>query len=298
MYALHDLAAFVAVADGGSIRQAATELGRTQPAITQAIQRLEQAVGFPLLDRSTYRSTLTERGALFLKRARATVRQGKDLKAYAGVLSRGNEARLRIAIHGSLPPEAWMHLFESIPEQFPDTVIELRSGEGNAPLRQLMNDEADLAILISSPLDNLAMEVNRQPLGEIEFVNVVQSQRLARPVEEALVTMPQILVADFDDPDTMFGVAQGHRFWRVSDHRTKVAAIVAGMGWGTVPSWLVNSMLADETLHSIAYRSIGALSRHPFYIYHRRQVPLGPVASYIWGRSELSMQLHQTTVCV
>ena len=289
MYAIHDLAAFVAVADGGSVRQAAADLGRTQPAITQAIQRLELAVGFPLLDRSTYRSTLTERGALFLKRARATVRQGKDLKAYAGVLSRGNEACLRIAIHGALAPETWLHLLAPVAEQFPDTVIELHSGEGNAPLRQLLSGEADLAIAISSPVDNVAMEVERQTLGEVEFVNVVQAQRLTQPVEQSLALLPQILVADFDDPDATFGVAQGHRYWRVGDHRTKVAAIVAGIGWGSVPVWMVASLLADDTLRPVVYRGIGQHSKHPFFIYHRREVPLGPVAAYIWQRGALSI---------
>ena len=286
MYAIHDLAAFVAVADGGSVRQAASDLGRTQPAITQAIQRLELAVGFTLLDRSTYRSTLTERGALFLKRARATIRQSKDLKAYAEVLSRGNEACLRIAIHGALAPETWLPMLASVAEHFPDTVIELHTGEGNAPLRRLLSGEADLAIAINSPIDNAAMEVERQVVGEVEFVNVVRTRLVAHSVEDGLATLPQIIVSDFADANAQFGIAQGHRFWRVSDHRIKVAAIVAGIGWGVVPKWLVNSLLVDGSLQSITYRGIGPHSRHPFYIYHRREVPLGPVAAYIWQLSD------------
>jgi DNA-binding transcriptional LysR family regulator len=56
MFVIHDLAVLVAVADGGSVRSAAAALGRTQPAVSQAIQRLEGAVGFSLLDRSGYRA--------------------------------------------------------------------------------------------------------------------------------------------------------------------------------------------------------------------------------------------------
>ena len=46
MFTLHDLTVFIAVADGGSVRQAALAMNRTQSAISQAVQRLEDAVGF------------------------------------------------------------------------------------------------------------------------------------------------------------------------------------------------------------------------------------------------------------
>src|SRR5262245_32235039 len=68
MFVVHDLAALVAVAESGSVRRGASALGRTQPAVSQAIQRLEEAAGFALLDRSGYRVRLTERGETFVKR--------------------------------------------------------------------------------------------------------------------------------------------------------------------------------------------------------------------------------------
>jgi DNA-binding transcriptional LysR family regulator len=287
MFSIHDLAAFVAVADGGSIRQAASQLARTQPAITQAVQRLEQALGFELLDRSNYRSTLSERGALFLKRARALTLQAKDLKTYAGVLSHGNEAVLRISVHGALPPDAWMPLIAPVAEFFPDTVIELRCEEGHAPLRHLMEGQVDLAIAVSSPLDAFGLDVSRQLIGEVDFINVVRKDRIQKDLENGLAAIPQILVSDFDDPETLLGVAQGHRYWRVSDHRAKVAAIIAGAGWGTVPAWMITPMLENGKLQQICYRGIGPKSRHSFFVYHKREIPLGPVASYIWNRGAL-----------
>jgi DNA-binding transcriptional LysR family regulator len=135
MFSISDLAAFVAVADGGSVRHAATTLGRTQPAVTQAIQRLEHVVGFPLLDRSGYRAVPTERGQTFLKRARAVVLQSRELKAFAGVLARDAEPGIRIAMHGATPPTVYDRLLGPVAQRFPDTVLEIESGEGNAPLR-------------------------------------------------------------------------------------------------------------------------------------------------------------------
>jgi DNA-binding transcriptional LysR family regulator len=285
MFAAHDLAALVAVADGGSVRRAAIALCRTQPAVSQAIQRLEEAVGFPLLDRSGYRAKLTERGETFVKRARASVKQARDLRAFAGVLSRGVEARLRIGVHGAIPIASWFHLISDVAARYPDTVLEIQLGEGDAPLRRLMNDEADLVIVLGS-VPAYAMGVHSRPLGELEFVNVVRTDRLGSSLQEDLASLPQVLVADFEDPATAYGVVEGHRYWRVSDHRIKVAAIIAGVGWGSVPALMVGAALQDGTLSPITYRGLGPKSRRPFYLYRQRDKPQGPVASFIWNKCE------------
>jgi DNA-binding transcriptional LysR family regulator len=285
MFAAQDLAALVAIADHGSVRRAAATLGRTQPAVTQAIQRLEGAVGFPLLDRSGYRVTLTERGETFVKRARATVKQARDLRAFAGVLSRGVEARLRVGIHGAIPIASWMYLINEVAERFPDTALEVQLGEGDAPLRWLTSDSADLAILLS-PGPAYAISADSRLLGELDFVNVVRTDRLGTNLEDSLAQLPQILVADFEDPATGYGVAEGHRYWRVSDHRVKVAAIIAGSGWGSVPEAMVEAALREGLLSTIVPRGMGPRSRRPFHIYQRREKLRGPVANFIWSKSE------------
>lgn len=284
MLSPHDLAALIAVADEGSIHGAASILGRTQPAVTQAIQRLEEAVGFPLLDRSGYRVKLTERGELFVKRARVTVKQARNLQAFATVLSREVEAHLRIAVHGAVPVMAWMPLIEDLPQRFPDTVLEIQVGEGDTPMRRLMNDESDLAIALHSVANHHVAGVERRYLGEMEFVNVVQAAHLTSNEEEILAALPQIIVADFDDPNSSYGVVEGHRHWRVSNHRLKVAAIIAGAGWGSVPAAMVETELRDGTLRSITYRGLGPGSPHPFFLCQKRDRPLGPVATYIWEK--------------
>ena len=283
MLPVQDLAALIAVADAGSIHRAAEVLGRTQPAVTQAIQRLEEAVGFPLLDRSGYRVTLTERGAIFAKRARATVKQARDLRAFARVLERGVEAQLRISVHGAIPSEAWMRLITEIPERFPDTVVEIHVGEGDAPIRRLHNDECDFAIVLALSADHHNTNLERIALGEMEFVTVVQAERMNDASEETVLTaLPQILVADFDDPTTSYGVVEGHRYWRLSDHRLKAAAIIAGAGWGSTPAHLVEEEIRQGILRPVSYGGLGRQSLHTFYLYKKREKPQGPVATFIW----------------
>src|SRR5690349_25170358 len=61
---LPDLAAFLAVATDRSFSAAARRLNRTQPAISQAVKRIEDELGERLFDRSSRDGTLTEAGRL------------------------------------------------------------------------------------------------------------------------------------------------------------------------------------------------------------------------------------------
>jgi DNA-binding transcriptional LysR family regulator len=284
MYPLQDLAALVAVAETGSVRGAASALGRTQPAVTQAIRRLEDAVGFSLLDRSGYRARLTDRGDLFVKRARSTVDRAQDLRTFARLLADGFEPRLRIACHGAISQQAWTSLLASLCNRFPDTMFELEFGEGEAPIRALLGDKAQLAILLHEVPDRLGTSVESVPMGEVDFVTAVRCDRMHLLATEG-TSFPQILVADFDDPSSSYGVVEGLRYCRVSSHRAKAALIENGIGWGGVPEAFVEEKLASGELCVTAFMGMRERSRRPFSLFRKRGIVPGPVASAAWDEA-------------
>ncbi|MEP6491336.1 MAG: LysR family transcriptional regulator [bacterium] len=59
---IHDLEAFIAVVETGSIGAAARRLNLTQPGVTRRVQMLEQTLGTPLLDRRSKPPRLTTAG--------------------------------------------------------------------------------------------------------------------------------------------------------------------------------------------------------------------------------------------
>ncbi len=73
MKALNDLNIFVETARQGSFSQAANSLDLTPAAVSAAIKRLEEQVGFPLFVRSTRSLRLTSDGALFLQKTTAAL---------------------------------------------------------------------------------------------------------------------------------------------------------------------------------------------------------------------------------
>lgn len=80
------LRAFVALAESGSFTRAAERIGRTQPAVTLQLKRLEALVGQPLVTRSPRHAALTAAGEILLPAARSAL---AVLDAAAGRLAGG-----------------------------------------------------------------------------------------------------------------------------------------------------------------------------------------------------------------
>jgi LysR family transcriptional regulator of abg operon len=68
---LHQIRDLLAVAEKGSLRAAARQLGLAQPSISRSIRELERELGAPLLERQARGTVLTPTGQLFARRAGA-----------------------------------------------------------------------------------------------------------------------------------------------------------------------------------------------------------------------------------
>jgi DNA-binding transcriptional LysR family regulator len=93
---LGELKVFVTVATEHSFSRAALKLCRTQPAVSQAIRRLEEDLGERLFDRSTKSATLTQAGDALLPEAIRLLRMADETAATIRHLSQRDRAVLRI----------------------------------------------------------------------------------------------------------------------------------------------------------------------------------------------------------
>lgn len=75
---INQLEVLIAVAEERGFSRAAERLYRTQPAVSQAIRRLEEEVGVPLFDRSSKDGTLTDAGHVLLKYAHQILSHRRD----------------------------------------------------------------------------------------------------------------------------------------------------------------------------------------------------------------------------
>jgi DNA-binding transcriptional LysR family regulator len=93
---LGELKAFVTVATEHSFSRAAIKLCRTQPAVSQAVRRLEDDLGEVLFDRSTKSAKLTQAGDALLPEAIRLLRMADEAVATVRQLSERDRAVLRI----------------------------------------------------------------------------------------------------------------------------------------------------------------------------------------------------------
>lgn len=81
MMRLDGVAAFVAIAEAGSISAAAMRLGHAKSVVSERLTELERSLGARLVQRTTRKLSLTEDGQTFLIRARRILRETTEAAA-------------------------------------------------------------------------------------------------------------------------------------------------------------------------------------------------------------------------
>ena len=122
---LGELKVFVTVATEHSFSRAAIKLCRTQPAVSQAVRRLEEDLGELLFDRSTKSAKLTRAGGALLPEAIQLLRLADEAMATVRQLSQRDRAVLRI---GGNEPDAHILLpvLSTFLAQQPHVSVEFR----------------------------------------------------------------------------------------------------------------------------------------------------------------------------
>ncbi|GAA2714587.1 MULTISPECIES: LysR family transcriptional regulator [Streptomyces] len=140
------LRALCAIADTGSVRKAAVQLGMTQPSLTTQLRRIESTVGGTLFTRGQHGSRPTPLGHSVLTRARPIVAEMAALVAAAREAALGaGGLRLRIGSIGSPAVAGWLRrIHRRLPET--DTTIHIEVSS-NTLLQLLATNQLDVAFV-------------------------------------------------------------------------------------------------------------------------------------------------------
>src|SRR5215211_8726082 len=132
---LEDLKVFCAVAQERSFSRAARKLRRTQPAVSQAIRRLEHAAGERLIDRSSRDGTLTAAGQLLLDYGERLRRLADEAAIAVTALREVRTGRVLLgANEGGV--YAVLPIIAAFQQQYPDIVVDVR----RLPSRQMAQE--------------------------------------------------------------------------------------------------------------------------------------------------------------
>ncbi len=125
---LQTLEALIHIEEMGSIRAAAQQLNLSQPAVTAAIQQLEQDLHAPLLVRTRQGATLTNFGRAFIGHARLIVSETRRAREQIDQL-RGNwEGSVRFSTSPAVALSVLPLALQRFQEKCPDVHVNVRDG--------------------------------------------------------------------------------------------------------------------------------------------------------------------------
>ena len=194
---LEDLRVFVTVAAERSFSRAARKLHRTQPAVSQAIRRLEAAVGERLIDRASRDGTLTDAGDLLLDYAGRLLRLVDE--AAGAVLDLRDIRKGRVLIGAN---EAGVHavlpVIGAFQKRHPEIVVEVRRIPSRQMAQEVLLRSVDFGVLTFNPSER---ELASLLLGTDELVLLVRRDHpLARRGEITMEEMGRQAVIAHNDP--------------------------------------------------------------------------------------------------
>jgi DNA-binding transcriptional LysR family regulator len=149
---LYALQVFLTVATEKSFSRAAEKLLRTQPAVSLALQRLEQELGEKLIDRSGKDLILTDAGRSVLDYARRFQSLQQELENSLAELRDNSAGRLTIGANESTTLYLLRHI-ERYRELFPKIKVQVRRSLSSKLPGELIDGNLELGVISYDPAD-------------------------------------------------------------------------------------------------------------------------------------------------
>jgi DNA-binding transcriptional LysR family regulator len=145
---LDSLRQFLLVHEHGTLSEAAKHAHLSQPALTQAMQRLEERVGAKLMLRGRHGISLTAEGEVFLSRARASVAAYDDGVRAVAEVSGLRSGEVRVGAGATVVTYLLPSVLARFRAKHPDVTFVLRESTSGEALEDLAAGRIDLAVVV------------------------------------------------------------------------------------------------------------------------------------------------------
>lgn len=286
---------FLAVAKEGTFTRAAERMGRTQPAISQSIKKLEDELGVQLFARDLHEVSLTEAGKALMVHARRIVTSRDHALRSIGAVKNLSTGTLNIASHESaaiyLLPAPLRHYLAA----FPEIKVGIYRSRLSAIPKQVMDREMHVGFVKDPPAFK---ELTCVPVHADEMVLVASPNH-------PFVRRADVTIKDLDDQPFIL-----HRLCRTTEEkilrlfeahhvRCRIVAEVRSfenikslveedVGLAIVPSVTVQQEIAAGTLMRVKLNEL-SIPRQTYMIYreigqhsHAARELIGMVRSFNW----------------
>ncbi|PDT33329.1 LysR family transcriptional regulator [Rhizobium sp. M10] len=248
---------FVRVAERGNLSMVAKELGVGQSTVTRHLKELEEAVGVPLLSRTTRRVTLTEEGSRYYANCLQILRLVEQAAEEARDARQAPAGAVRLSCTAALGVMHVTRMIFAFQDRHPDIRIDLNLTDERI---DLVREGVDVALRLG-PLADSSMKLHA--VGESQRLLVGAPAYLSargRPERPADLSRYETVVMSnvagsnqllLSAPDgTRLIIPVGGRL-RVDHGLAAREALAAGRGIGPTHLWLVHDLLDDGRLEVV-----------------------------------------------
>jgi DNA-binding transcriptional LysR family regulator len=165
---IHHIRYFLAVCDTLNFTRAAEHCNVTQPALSRAIQQLEQEMGGLLFRRERNLTHITDLGALLRPRFREVVNNLNEAKTEASRFLTLEESHLTVGVMCTIGPTRFTGLMASYRVTHPGVQIRLVEGVPAVLVERLEAGELDVGIMATS--ETFPDRFNIDPLYRERFM--------------------------------------------------------------------------------------------------------------------------------
>ncbi|NLU83939.1 LysR substrate-binding domain-containing protein [Rhodococcus sp. HNM0569] len=239
-YTIRQLAAFVAVAETGTISGASERMHLSQSALSAAVSDLEKALGAQLCIRRRARGIrLTPTGEAVLGRARQLLQQAGELQADASGVGGVVAGPVAVGCYPALGPTILPSLIDGFTSEYPRASVQFHEDTQNQLRTRLDDGALDLAIVYAldlSPEWRTRTLMERTPLVVLspEHPLAIPDQ----PIDLAdLADDPMVLLDAPPSSNHAMGLCREAGFsprvaYRTANFETARAFVGRGLGWG------------------------------------------------------------------
>ncbi|MCX2721507.1 LysR family transcriptional regulator [Roseibium salinum] len=254
---LERMLSFVRVAERGSLSAVAREFGVGQSTVSRHLRELEDAVGVPLLSRTTRRVTLTDEGRSYYAKCVQILRLVDQAGEEANSTRGAPAGTVRVSCTAAFGVMHLTRLIFAFQDRYPDIGTDLSLTDERI---DLVGEGVDIALRLG-PLTDSSMKL--KSLGQSRRLLVAAPAYLDKRTRP---TVPQDLAAH--ESVRMSNVAGSSRFvlqgpegephdvqiagrFRVDHGLAAREALLAGRGIGVAHQWLVDDLLTAGRLEQI-----------------------------------------------
>ncbi|MBT7376396.1 MAG: LysR family transcriptional regulator [Porticoccaceae bacterium] len=277
------LRGFIAIADAGSFAEACEHLHLSQPALSAAIRKMEEAIGGQLFARSTRTVSLTPEGAQFLPVARrllADWNEGFDDLRGLFALQRG---KLSMAAMPSFASNCLPQVVADFGRQYPNININVQDIVMEDVIAAVQSGRVELGVTFASDTED---SLDFQPLFNDRFIAIMPRDHQLADSEtlafSALLDYPLVALnrgsstRRWTDSAIARAGAQPPKIFEASQLTTVGSMVAAGVGVAVVPALCHQQM---QALGAVCRPLVSGGIERQVGIYTRRRHALSSAAN-------------------